>query len=210
MHLAEVGGLARLHDPESETGRPTHGGRVELSTPMTGALKYLQEEAGHTCDISFADAGPTIRFMEMMYRSFLLMDVSNCTQHIHQNQPDSKEYHNTGDERLVWLVEYFIEFLKATKKDSDHSHFFSKETYEALLLITESNAQCVKYLLAEKKFQFVLTRKMSSDPIVFFWVPARNRWKQRPDRRESRCGRYREEPEEGNNCSVCEQQRKEL
>lgn len=108
-----------------------------LSTPVTGALKYLQEQAGHTCDISFADAGPIIRFMEMMYRWFLLMDVSNCTQHIHQNQPDSKEYRNTGDERLVWLVEDFIEFLEAMKKDSDHSHFFSKETYEALLLTTE-------------------------------------------------------------------------
>ncbi|KAH9374400.1 hypothetical protein HPB48_010873 [Haemaphysalis longicornis] len=71
--------------------------------PVTGALNYLQGLTGHTGDVSFTNTRPAIRLMETMYRWFLLMDVSNCIQHIHQNQPDCKEYRNTGDERLVWL-----------------------------------------------------------------------------------------------------------
>ncbi|KAH9372101.1 hypothetical protein HPB48_019174 [Haemaphysalis longicornis] len=69
----------------------------------------------------------------------------------------------------------------------------------------------MKYLLSEKKFQFVLTRKMSSERLQSFLgclrkTAGRNRTEIREN---SRC-RYREDPEDRNNCSVCKQQRNEL
>lgn len=54
-----------------------------VSPPVTAAMKLLKEQAGHTCDASFAHNGATILFMDTMYRWFSLMDVSNCTQHVH-------------------------------------------------------------------------------------------------------------------------------
>ncbi|XP_064482764.1 uncharacterized protein LOC135395552 [Ornithodoros turicata] len=131
-----------------------------LSTPVSAALKCLQEQAGHACDLSFANAASTIKFMEIIHRWFLLMDVSNCTQHIHQNRPECKEYRHTGDERLGWLEDDFLSYLNTMKKESTKKQFLSQETYEGLVFTTLSNVNCVK---------FVLTRKMSSDPIESFF-----------------------------------------
>lgn len=74
-----------------------------VSPPVTAALKLLKEQAGHTCDASFAHVGPTVVFMDTMYRWFTLMDVNNSTQHVHQNNPDCKQYESEDDERLGWL-----------------------------------------------------------------------------------------------------------
>ncbi|KAL1469193.1 hypothetical protein MTO96_004908 [Rhipicephalus appendiculatus] len=46
-----------------------------FSPEVTAALKLLQEQAGHKSDISFAEAGPTIEFMDTMHRWFVLMDL---------------------------------------------------------------------------------------------------------------------------------------
>lgn len=47
--------------------------------------------------------------------------------------------------------------------------FLSKETYQALVMTTTSNVECIKHLLVILKFRFVLTRKFSSDPIESFF-----------------------------------------
>ncbi|KAH7945188.1 hypothetical protein HPB49_007718 [Dermacentor silvarum] len=74
-----------------------------FSPPMTAAMKLLQEQAGHTCDASFAGVGLTVQFMDTVHRWFVLMDVSNCTQHIHQKNAHGKQFESAGDERLIWL-----------------------------------------------------------------------------------------------------------
>ncbi|KAH7953581.1 hypothetical protein HPB49_010341 [Dermacentor silvarum] len=51
------------------------------------------------------------------------------------------------------------------RNESAAGSFLSKETYHALIFATTSNVQCIRHLLTVKKFEFVLTRKMSSDPI---------------------------------------------
>ncbi|KAL1475603.1 hypothetical protein MTO96_037172 [Rhipicephalus appendiculatus] len=68
-----------------------------FSPPVTAAMKVLQEQAGHTCDASFAGVGPTVQFMDTVHRWFVLMDVSNCTQHIHQKNADCKQFESAGD-----------------------------------------------------------------------------------------------------------------
>ncbi|KAH6919407.1 hypothetical protein HPB50_029605 [Hyalomma asiaticum] len=86
-----------------------------FSPPVTAALKLLQEQAGHTCDASFAGVGPTVQFMDTVHRWFVLMDVSNCTQHIHQKNADCKQFESAGDERLIWLETSFLDYLADLK-----------------------------------------------------------------------------------------------
>lgn len=136
-----------------------------FSPPVTAALSFMKDQAGHTCDVDFASVEPTVEFMKTMHRWFLLMDVSNCKQHIHLNHPDTKQFSSPCDERLDWLEIVFIEYLLELKKNSLPQNFLTKETYHALVLTTHSNVECIRYLLREKEFGFVLTRKFSSDPL---------------------------------------------
>ncbi|XP_077485881.1 uncharacterized protein LOC144096945 [Amblyomma americanum] len=140
-----------------------------FSPPVTAALKLLQEQAGHICDMSFAAVGPTIKFMDIMHRWFLLMDVSNCAQHIQQKQPDSRQYDSSGDSRLSWLMPSFQSCLQSMQRHCQAKQFLSKETYQALVMTTTSNVECIKHLLAVESFKFVLTRKFSSDPFESFF-----------------------------------------
>lgn len=50
--------------------------------------------------------------------------------------------------------------IKQTKKK-----FLTHETYEALTYTTTSTVACVRFLLEEKGFKYVLTRRFSSDPV---------------------------------------------
>ncbi|KAH7949904.1 hypothetical protein HPB49_016621 [Dermacentor silvarum] len=56
--------------------------RQVFSPPVTAAMKLLQEQAGHTCDASFAGVGPTVEFMDTVHRWFVLMDVCDANMHI--------------------------------------------------------------------------------------------------------------------------------
>ncbi|KAH8042552.1 hypothetical protein HPB51_024483 [Rhipicephalus microplus] len=142
---------------------------VQVFSPeVTAVLKLLQEQAGHTFDITFADASPTIEFMDTVHRWFVLMDVSNCVQHIHRNMPDCKQYESPSDEGLVWLMSSFLEYLEDLRRDCQSKPFLTKETY-ALVLTTKSNVQCTRSLLDAVSFKFVLTRKFLSDPIESFF-----------------------------------------
>ncbi|KAH9365035.1 hypothetical protein HPB48_007960 [Haemaphysalis longicornis] len=132
---------------------------------VTAALSYLKDQAGHTCDIEFATAGPTIHFMKMIQKWFTLMDVSNCQKHIHLNNADARQFTTADDERLEWLELVFLTYIEDLKDESLAENFFSKETYHALVFTTHSNVECIRFLLTDKMFKFVLTRKMSSDPI---------------------------------------------
>ncbi|KAH7965475.1 hypothetical protein HPB49_008360 [Dermacentor silvarum] len=73
-------------------------------------MKLLQEQAGHTCDASFAGVGPTVQFMDTVHRWFVLMDVSYFTHHIHQKNADCKQFESAGDERLIWLETSFLDY----------------------------------------------------------------------------------------------------
>ncbi|KAH8039806.1 hypothetical protein HPB51_008914 [Rhipicephalus microplus] len=136
-----------------------------FSPPVTAALSFLKDQAVHTCDTKFANVAPTMEFMTNMYRWFVLMDVSNCEQHIHQNNPDTRQFSDTKDPRLHWLELVFLEYIELLKEASSPENFLTKETYHALVFTTVSNVQCIQFLLNECDFTFVLTRKFSSDPI---------------------------------------------
>ncbi|KAH7953271.1 hypothetical protein HPB49_006688 [Dermacentor silvarum] len=64
---------------------------------------------------TFAGVGPTVQFMDTVHRWLVLMDVSNCTQHIHQKNADCKQFESAGDERLIWLETSFLDYLDDLK-----------------------------------------------------------------------------------------------
>uniref|UniRef100_A0A6G5AEG9 Putative transposase protein n=1 Tax=Rhipicephalus microplus TaxID=6941 RepID=A0A6G5AEG9_RHIMP len=123
-----------------------------LSPLVTAALHFMKDQAGHTCDIKFANVGPTVEFMSNMYRWFVLMDVSNCQQHIHQNNPDTKEFSDPEDVRLHWFELIFLEYVEDWKEASLQENFLSKETYRALVFTTVSSVECIRFLLNECNF----------------------------------------------------------
>ncbi|KAH9379829.1 hypothetical protein HPB48_010398 [Haemaphysalis longicornis] len=85
-----------------------------FSPAITAALSFMKDQAGHTCDAKFAGVGPTVQFMSNMHKWFVLMDVSNW--HIHQNNPDTKEFSYPDDLRLHWLELVFIEYTENLKE----------------------------------------------------------------------------------------------
>ena len=54
---------------------------------------------------------------------------------------------------------------RSHSKNQKLPEVLSKETYEALIFTCKSTAACVRYLLQERKFKFVLTRRFSTDNI---------------------------------------------
>ncbi|KAL1483733.1 hypothetical protein MTO96_033007 [Rhipicephalus appendiculatus] len=136
-----------------------------FSAVVTAALSYFKDQAGYTCDLDFASAGPTTEFMKMMQKWFTLMDVSNFQQYMPCNNEDAGLFVDVEDPRLEMLETIFLGHIEDLKNESSAGNFFSKETYHALVFETKSNVDCIRHLLTVKHFKFVLTRKMSSDPI---------------------------------------------
>ena len=134
-----------------------------FSPPVTAALEAYKTEACKIAPKLFADSGPAIQFMKIMYKWFTLHDVSNCTQHIRYANPDSRQYDSTNDERLDWLSNTFLNYIATLQ--TKETCMFTKETYEALILTTKSTVECISHLLTTCKFGFVLSRKFSSDPV---------------------------------------------
>ncbi|KAH7971275.1 hypothetical protein HPB49_020828 [Dermacentor silvarum] len=99
-----------------------------------------------------------------MQKWFTLMDVSNCQQHIHSNNEDTRHFTDVEIQVLIGL-KMFSSHIDTLKNASKPENFLSKETYHALIFTTKSNVAYIRHLLTAKSFRFVLTRKMSSDPI---------------------------------------------
>ncbi|XP_049272289.1 uncharacterized protein LOC125758736 [Rhipicephalus sanguineus] len=159
--------LSRKHVYPNNIEKMNVARAIQVMSPdVTATLEHLRDQAGHTSSASFAAAGQTIIFMQNMYRWFVLHDTSNTTQHIHKKWPDTRHFDDTEDARLEWLEVTLPMYLDELKNScGNRKEFLTKETYEALLLTTYSTVACIKYLLTEEKFLFVLTRKFNSDPI---------------------------------------------
>ena len=144
---------------------------IDIFRPeVTAALKYLQEHGKENGINEFEHAGPTIQFMDTVYRWFTIHNVHKTTQHINKNQPDTMQFFSVSDERLHWLKNDFLDYLEKWKKGCSNKkiQFLSTETYEAIVLTTKSTVETVIYLL-ENGFHYVLTRKFSSDDIESFF-----------------------------------------
>lgn len=113
----------------------------------------------------FIDCQETILFMKRFIKWFEIHDSCNLTQSIMKRLPNKAPFTSENDERSKWL-EAFKKWLIAWKESCViENEFLTRETYEALLLTTESTIPKIRYMLKDFKFQFVLTRKFNSDNI---------------------------------------------
>lgn len=137
---------------------------------VTAALSFLKDQAGHTCDIEFSTAGPTIHFMKMIQKWFTLMDVSNCQKHIHLNNPDARQFTTVDDERLEWLELVFLTYIEDLKDESLAENFFRKKTCHALVFTTHSNVGCIRFLLRENVPVCPDTQNVKRPNRIYVWV----------------------------------------
>lgn len=157
-----------------------------FSKSLTGAIRMHAEL--HTP--GFENVEPTVQFMELVHRWYAIHDTCNTTEFAFKRLPDKKPFYSSSDERLYFLEIEFPEMLRKweseiqtsiqsipceeKKKIKDEKlKFLTKETYQALLIASLSTVQCVKYLLDELKFKFVLTRRLSSDNVEQFFGAVR-------------------------------------
>lgn len=93
----------------------------------------------------------------------------NRSPHIQVRVPVKKPFEDKHDPRPEWLEKDFLEYLKKWKnyccENRNLRAFFINETYQALLLTTRSTIACIRYLLEERNFYYVLTRCPSTDNV---------------------------------------------
>ncbi|KAH9377496.1 hypothetical protein HPB48_006243 [Haemaphysalis longicornis] len=76
--------------PSNPKKMGVQNGLQVFSPALTAAPNFTKDQAGHTCGAKLVGVGRTDQFMSKMHTCFMLMDVSNCQQQIHQNNPDTK------------------------------------------------------------------------------------------------------------------------
>ena len=130
----------------------------------------------------FENLEATVTFLETFHKSVAIHDVSSTTEHIFQPLPRKKPFYSAEDERLTWLTTTFIEYVENWRRETMEAlnalpftakekrknikkQCLTKETLDALLFTSKSTAECIRYLLTEQHFYFVLTRRFNSDPI---------------------------------------------
>ncbi|KAH8024531.1 hypothetical protein HPB51_025220 [Rhipicephalus microplus] len=117
--------LTRKHVYPSNIEKMSVRPAVQLfSAAVTAAVSYLKNQAGHTCDLEFASAGPTIELMKMMRKWFALIDLSNFQKYIHCNNEDSRPFTDVEDPRLEWLETVFLDYIEYLKNESLTGNFF--------------------------------------------------------------------------------------
>jgi hypothetical protein len=139
---------------------------VQIFSPaIIAALKYLA--AYNNSSFDFSEAHATIEYIENMNQFFKVHDVSDRVQHFKQLDPQCAPYTDMTDERLTWLSETFPKYIEDIQNTSAKKKMkgLTKETAHALIFTSHSTSACIKYLLTETNFYFVLTRAFNSDAI---------------------------------------------
>ena len=93
----------------------------------------------------------------------MIHDIGSTYQHRRQRFEDKKPFTEVDDARLIWFHEDFIPWLDIWH-ETDTDTFLTEQTYEALRIKTLCTVELVRRLL-NSGFQFVLTRRLTSDTI---------------------------------------------
>ena len=111
----------------------------------------------------------TVDFMKIIKKWYDIHDICNTTHAYTSRNYDKLHFFSVSDERLLWLTETFLPYMKKIQESGrSRQEAFSLETYNAIVITTESTVACVQYLL-KVGFHYVLTRNFSSDDIELFF-----------------------------------------
>ena len=133
---------------------------IQIFSPaVTSSLKFLKD----TGDERFMNVESTISYMKHMYHFFQFHNVSSTSHYIHSLDSTVAPYVHISDERLHWLNVTFQNFIDDVQNSSLKAglHGLSKETAHALKFTARSTYLCVKFLLEQVGFYYVLTRSFA-------------------------------------------------
>ncbi|KAJ1528983.1 hypothetical protein ONE63_007350 [Megalurothrips usitatus] len=164
-----VRGFSRRHvAPSSIEKQNVMRAKQYFAKPVTDTLRFLQgQPAADPHAFKFRRCLPTVVYMENVRKWFEVHDVCNKEFHFKDINPNIKPFFCTDDDRLQWLENEFLDYLRVIKQKSRERGmaFLTTETYEALVFTSRSTAEFVRYLLDGIGILFVLTRKLQSDPV---------------------------------------------
>lgn len=144
-----------------------------FSVPVTAALKILPIVAPEIV-MNAESVYKTVEFLDMIRKWHDIHDICNIKQSYTSRNTDKRVFTQTDDDRLAWLTDIFLPFIKEIQSSGRREHKFSQETYDALLITTESTIKCIKYLLG-LGFHYILSRNLSSDDIELLFSHLRRK-----------------------------------
>ena len=154
--------LTRKHFAPTNLERMKVKWAVDIFRPELVAALQLLCEYGIA---GFEDAMPLVEFLKIFWRFWEIHDISNTTQYFRQRSPDKMPFYSKDDARLQFLEEFILNWMSDWKNSAiNKNQFLSEETYDALVFTCKSTASCIRHLLDEG-FNYVLTRKFSTDDI---------------------------------------------
>jgi hypothetical protein len=146
-----------------------------LSATVANALEHVYGE----------NVKCTVDFIRTMNKWFDIMNVKNLFEGQRRRNPDLAPFTNSADERLVWLENDFLEYLKAWKdavnnrpgpyslKDRKCMQL-SDQTITGLTITSRSMVAIVRLLL-DSGAKFVLTSHINQDPLEQFFGHCRHK-----------------------------------
>lgn len=160
---------------------------MDMFKPDVTAAIRMHAEIG---TLGFENVEPTVLFMESVHKWISIHDVSSLKEYWLKRLPDKRPFYDSNDERLNFLEREFPEKLDNWNKEvkklvksipvgekemikTEKLKFLTKETYHAVIFTSASTVACIRYLLDELHFKFVLTRRFSSDNIEQFFGAVR-------------------------------------
>ena len=106
-----------------------------------------------------------------MNKWFDLMNTSNNAGYHCDRQP----YRSPNDSRLEWLAKFFFKELEEWERSfADNSQvmrkcFLSHQTYVGLRITTLAMIELIPYQISQAPGSYVLTKRLSQDPIEAFF-----------------------------------------
>ncbi|KAM7281505.1 uncharacterized protein ISCGN_005772 [Ixodes scapularis] len=158
--------LTKKHLWPSNFEKMNVGRAVDIFSPrVTSVLRFLQQHGQRLGAPGFEGCLPTVEFMELVYKWFVLHNLKSTTVHVTSRDAMRMPFWSPDDERLSWLQGDCLAYFASWKASATHKmEFLSAETYEALRVTTTSTVLCTRHLL-NSGFHFVLTSKYSSDDV---------------------------------------------
>jgi hypothetical protein len=134
-----------------------------FSPAVSSSLKFLQENK-HP---QFQNVNGKIKYIETLYNFFQIHNVSSRNYYIRSLNSAVAPYIDISDERLHWLNVTFPNYIEDIQNSSFSAGLqgLTKETAHALIFTSRSTFLCVKFLLQQSGFYYVLTRSFSSDAV---------------------------------------------
>jgi hypothetical protein len=145
-----------------------------LSSSVANALQFLGNN----------NTEATQTFVLNMDKFFDCLNVKNCTEGHRHRKEFKKPYRDRNDARFKWLSDTFLIYLDRWEnsvqrdfghlpKEQQNRMCLSRETLEGLRITVKSFVELGPLLLDQPGAQFLLSEKLSQDPLEEYFAKQR-------------------------------------